>query len=241
MKVGTDGVLLGAWVSLPEGEAEKPHRILDIGTGTGVIALMLAQRTDVSTRIDAVEIEPEAAAEASGNFAASPWSDRLQVHSVSVQQWAAEPANGKRYDLIVSNPPYFMAGSDFRRGFDISEAATQPTAARVAARHAEQLPFGELISSVRMLLHPHGRFAAIFPYREAGIFIAQAASRGLFVRRIAEIRGTPRKPVKRIAVECTFDRPAREAIVSETLCIEDGAGSFTAAYRELTRDFYLKF
>ncbi len=240
MKVGTDGVLLGAWVSL----GDALQRVLDIGTGTGVIALMLAQRTASVAEpaaIDAVEVDPEASSEAAGNFAASPWAARLRVHTDPIQTYAAEYP-GERYDLIVSNPPYFMAGTDFRRGNDVSTAVVaRPSAARVAARHAEMLPYDDLIGSVLALLKPNGRFAAIFPYRESGIFIAKAADRGLFVRRLLEISGAPRKPVKRVAVECALSRAPREAIVREKLCIEDGRGTFTEAYRLLTRDFYLKF
>lgn len=242
MKVGTDGVLLGAWVSLP---ADPPmRRILDIGTGTGVIALMLAQRTATFSEpaaIDAVETDPDAAAEATLNFEVSPWSCRLRTYPVSVQRYSAGYSEPNRYDLIVSNPPYFMAGTDFRRGFDTSAAATQPSAARVAARHAEMLPYDELIDAVLALLSPTGRFAAIFPYREAGVFIAKAATRGLFAKRMLEVHGTPHKAVKRVAAEFSFDRPPREEIVRETLCIEDGKGNFTETYRALTRDFYLKF
>lgn len=240
MKVGTDGVLLGAWVS--PGNALR--RVLDIGTGTGVIALMLAQRTagtDESPVIDAVEIDPEAAAEAADNFTASPWAARLCVHGASVQDYATAYKE-ERYDLIVSNPPYFMAGTDFRRGFDRSATAVQPTAARVAARHAEALPYNELIDAVSVLLEgENGRFAAIFPYHEAGIFVAKAAARGLYAHRMLEVRGTPHKPVKRMAIEFSFRRPKPEAIVREELCIEDGAGNFTEAYRSLTQAFYLRF
>lgn len=242
MKVGTDGVLLGAWVSLSD--EEPPGRILDIGTGTGVIALMMAQRTETlsgTSVVDAVEADIPAGEEAALNFAASPWAGRLRVYVMPIQQYAAAYDKAEKYDLIVSNPPYFMAGTDFRRGFDTSAAASQPDPARVAARHAEMLPYDDLIGAVLALLRPDGRFAAIFPYREAGIFIAKAAARGLFVRRLLEVRGAPHKPVKRVAVELSLHRPAREEVVHETLCIEDGQGNFTEAYRGLTRDFYLKF
>lgn len=242
MKVGTDGVLLGAWVSVSSGVPLR--RILDIGTGTGVIALMLAQRTTLSAdapAIDAVEVDEGAASEASRNFEASPWNMCLKAHTMPIQQYAAA-YRGEHYDLIVSNPPYFMAGTDFRRGFDTSATAAQPSAARVAARHAELLPYDELIEAILLLLEPeNGRFAAIFPYRESGVFIAKAAARGLFVRRMLEVHGAPHKPVKRVAAEFSLHRPNREDIIRETLCIEDGKGNFTEEYRRLTRDFYLKF
>lgn len=253
MKIGTDGVLLGAWVTLDSQSDSAPvRRILDIGTGTGVIALMMAQRTASGVEnkaqampcIDAVEVEPEAADEAQTNFAHSPWGAHLKAHCAPIQEYAADFATSpapSKYDLIISNPPYFMAGTDFRRGFDTSSA--QPSAARIAARHAEQLPYDELIDAILLLLEPaHGRFAAIFPYQESGIFIAKAAARGLYVRRLLDVHGAPHKPVKRVAVEFSLVRPdKKEDIRRGTLCIEDGQGQFTDAYRELTRDFYLKF
>lgn len=246
MKVGTDGVLLGAWVSLNVAtEGEGLRRILDIGTGTGVVALMLAQRMAAlpvrPAAIDAVEIDEAAAGEAADNFAASPWSAHLQARHASIQCYASG-YRGARYDLIVSNPPYFMAGRDFRRGFDRSAEASLPTAQRVAARHAEALPYDDLIEAVSELLErERGRFAAIFPYREGGIFVAKAATRGLYAERILEVRGTPHKAVKRMAIEFSFRRPRPEAVVREELCIEDGRGNFTEGYRRLTQDFYLRF
>lgn len=246
MRVGTDGVLLGAWASLPAVVGTAPQRILDIGTGTGVIALILAQRTAARAAgeapmpvIDTVEVDPDTTAEAQVNFDSSPWKGIFKTHAMPVQRYAASAP--KPYDLIVSNPPYFMAGTDFRRGFDTSAAATEPSAARVAARHAEALPYDELIDAVLQLLEPKGRFAAIFPYRESGIFIAKAAARGLYMLRVLEVRGAPHKPVKRVAAEFSFIRKAKSEVVRETLCIDDGAGGFTEAYRTLTRDFYLRF
>lgn len=240
MKVGTDGVLLGAWV--PVSGREK--RILDIGTGTGVIALMLAQRTeDYGPLVDAVEVEPEAAGEAARNFERSPWADRLRVIPDSIQQYAKTAPAGL-YDLIVSNPPYFNAGLDFRRGkgWDISTGATTPTEERIAARHAEMLPYEELIAAVVNLLEPNkGRFAAIFPVHEFGIFAQGAEKAGLYVHRKLEVKGTPQKGVKRVAAEFSLNKPSGE-IIRQDLCIElVKPQEYSEEYKTLTREFYLHF
>lgn len=248
MKVGTDGVLLGAWTRLPD-VVPTGVRVLDIGTGTGVIALMMAQRLAAVQAVegdgkalpyvvDAVEVDEAAAREAEANFAASLWSGVLRGYVCPIQEYA-QTYRDEKYALVLSNPPYFMAGTDFRRGFDTSGA--MPAAARVAARHAEMLPYDDLIEAVCRVMAEGGRFAAIFPYYEAGIFIAKAAARGLYVVRMMEVRGAPHKPVKRVLVELSFQRVPREAVSHESLCIEDGRGNFTEEYRTLTRDFYLKF
>lgn len=248
MKVGTDGVLLGAWTRLPE-TTSTGGRVLDIGTGTGVIALMMAQRLAtvpavegdgkaLPYMVDAVEVDEAAAREAEANFAASPWREVLRGHVCPIQEYA-QTYRGEKYALVLSNPPYFMAGTDFRRGFDTSGA--MPAAARVAARHAEMLPYDDLIEAVCRVMAEGGRFAAIFPYYEVGIFIAKAAARGLYVVRMMEVHGAPHKPVKRVLVELSFQRVPRESVSHESLCIEDGRGNFTEEYRTLTRDFYLKF
>lgn len=235
MKVGTDGVLLGAWTELPE----RVESILDVGTGTGVIALMLAQRTEnntVPTRIDAIEIETEAAAEAEENFEASPWGERLNIYTGTFQRYASESPG---YDLIVSNPPYFLAGNDYRRGRE-TPAAT-PSRERIIARHAESLPYDELIEGVKKVLKPTGRFAAIFPYQESGIFIAKAAAAGLYCNRMLEIYALPDKPVKRIAAEFSLHRSESGARRERLVIHDPRTRDYTEAYRRLTRDFYLRF
>ncbi len=225
MKVGTDGVLLGAWVRLTGAE----RQVLDIGTGTGVIALMLAQRTDgfsAKPRIDAVEVETQAAGEARGNFGHTPWSDRLGVTCGPVQEFGIETEG--RYELIVSNPPYFM------------ESLKPPGEGRTMARHTELLPYDQLIRAVSRLLDVQsGRFAAIFPTAEFARFAQMAQAAGLRCIKRLEVRGRAGKAIKRIAGEFAL-RPLEGECVVETLCIEDQAG-FTAEYRNLTRDFYLKF
>lgn len=215
MKVGTDGVLLGAWV----GVRDTDQRILDIGTGTGVIALMMAQRCG-NARITAVEIDAPSAADARDNAAASPWSDRVEV----VECDAAVYDSPERFDLIVSNPPYFV------------DSLLPPDKGRAAARHAASLPFGELVRAVARLLAPGGRFALILPVEESRMF-CDAACGVLYPVRVTEVCSTPRSGVIRLLTEFRAE-PAAEVATSR-LVIDDGG--FTPEYRELTKDFYLKF
>lgn len=144
-KVGTDGVLLGAWVNI-----ENTNSILDIGTGTGLISLMLAQRTSGKVIIDALEIQHEDAAQAKKNVEKSLWKTIINIHEVAAQNYLS----GKKYDLIVSNPPYFI------------NSWLPPDARRTMVRHTEHLSFQDLINSVIALMGPDGRFAVVLPYTE---------------------------------------------------------------------------
>ena len=217
MKLGTDGVLLGAWVRVGESDS----RILDIGTGTGVIALMMAQRAE-NAHVTAVEIDPPSAADARDNAASSPWSARVEVVECDIADYAPE----ERYDLIVTNPPYF------------SESLLPPDAGRAAARHTESLTFAALADSVVRLLAPKGRFALILPTDEAQRFRTLAVERGLFPQRISEVWSTPRSGAIRLLAE--YGRtPLPEPPAADRIVIDDGG--FTRQYRALTKDFYLKF
>lgn len=177
MKVGTDGVLLGAWVDVRPGDA----RILDIGTGTGLIALMMAQR---AARARIVGVDVEDVAQARENADASPWGGRVEFEQCPVQEFAPL----ERFDLIVSNPPFFV---DSLTCFD---------AGRTTARHAVRLPFDELCEAVVRLLAPGGRFALILPTDEAARFLAVSRGRLVATRR-TDVRTTPRRPVKRVLLE----------------------------------------
>lgn len=220
MRVGTDGIILGSWIDVMGGE----KRILDIGCGTGLLALMMAQR-NLTAHIDAVEIEPLAAAEAELNCRNSPWTERLVVHEISVQAYAAQCT--EKYDLIVSNPPYFI------------NSPHNEQLARAAARHASLLPYADLVDAVVSLLTENGRFAAIFPYSEAGIFIAKAATAGLYCNSKLNIIPISSRPVKRIAAEFSF---TKGIVTEENLTIEtDIKGEYTEKFRELTSPFYLRF
>lgn len=217
MKVGTDGVLLGAWCAV----RDTDRRLLDIGTGTGVIALMLAQRAPAAC-VTALDIDPACVAQARDNVARSPWSGRVRTCCTPVQ--AFEDDEG--FDLIVSNPPFYV------------DSLTPPDPGRTLARHTGALPFDELVASVMRLLRPDGRFSLILPAAESARFRAAAEGR-LFEVRCTEVYTTPRSPLKRRLM--TFARrPSGEPAV-DRLTIEDASHDFSAEYRALTRDFYLKF
>lgn len=217
MKVGTDGVLLGAWVAV----GESDRRILDIGTGTGVIALMMAQRA-AGAHVTAVEIDAPSAADARDNAAASPWSGRVEVVECDIADYDTD----ERYDLILTNPPYF------------SESLLPPDRGRAAARHTDSLPFDTLAGSAVRLLASQGRFALILPTEAALRFRSIAVGRGLYPRRIAEVWSTPRSGAIRMLAEYGRE-PLAAPPAAERIVIDDGG--FTEQYRGLTKDFYLKF
>ena len=145
MKVGTDGALLGAW-------AQGGARILDVGTGTGVVALMMAQRFPMAM-VHAVEVDPLAAGQANENVVASPFADRVAVQLASLQQWAADESNGARYDAVVANPPYFQ------------QALRCPDGSRSMARHDVSLSYDDLFACTARLLTPTGVFTVVIPFR----------------------------------------------------------------------------
>lgn len=220
MKVGTDGVILGAWAALDS----STKKILDVGTGTGLIAMMIAQRAPEAL-VDAVEIDREAASEARENFERCPFSDRMQLYNSAFQSFADEC--GERYDLIVSNPPYFNG------------TYKSVDAQRTAARHRELLPTDDLIEGVLKLLNDSGRFVAIFPYSDAAVFIAKAAARGLYCSKIMEIHPKSGRAAIRMAAEFSLAPTANT--LRKSLVILDEAGVYTSDYRDLTIDFYLRF
>jgi tRNA1Val (adenine37-N6)-methyltransferase len=217
-KVGTDGVLLGSWVNIRE--ADK--RMLDIGTGCGLIALMLAQRSRPGIHIDAIDIEERDVQQAIVNVAKSPWADKVFLWHVALQDFI--PPN--QYDLIVSNPPFFV------------NSLKPPEEKRTRARHAQSLSFEDLVNHVVRLLSPQGRFAAVLPYTEANQFSALASGKNLFVLRQASFRARSTKPVERVLMEFCLENKSVEK--SEFVLYEEGGDNWTEAYRSLTRDFYLK-
>lgn len=218
MKVGTDGVLLGAWAPV----GHRPFSVLDIGAGTGLISLMLAQRSDAQ-QIDALEIDGDAYEDCVGNFEDSPWNDRLFCYHASLDDFMDE-LQDEEYDLIVSNPPFHTDG------------ISSGDAKRDRARMAESLPFSDLCEAASVLLSDIGVFCAIVPYREEAAFVGHALENELHPFRITRIKGTPETEIKRSLL--AFSREARD-IETDELVIETARHQYTADYIELTKDFYL--
>ncbi|WP_339652345.1 methyltransferase [uncultured Salegentibacter sp.] len=220
MKIGTDGVLLGAWASLEH----QPDSILDIGTGTGLIALMLAQRSP-ALLIDALEIDEDAYEQAVDNFEQSNWGDRLFCYHAAFDEFVEEMQDEEKYELIISNPPFY------------AEDYTSENASRNKARFAEALPFSELVEGVSKLLHPEGEFNTIIPHKEEKYFLALASEFGLFPKKITRVRGNETSAIKRSLLSFSF----KEIELQENeLIIEISRHNYTEAYKNLVKDFYLK-
>ncbi len=229
MKVGTDGVLLGAWVSIEN----NPQKILDIGAGTGLIALQLAQRCDAE--IDAVEVDENAFEQCVENLENSDWADRLFCYHATFQEFAEEMNNAdddeddysnepfEKYDLLISNPPFYV--EDFK---------TQ-SAARDLARFTDALPFKELIRGASTLLSETGTFALIIPRNEEQSFIDLASAKNLFPKRICRVRGSISSEEKRSLLEFSFYKVEPKI---ENLTIEIERHKYTSEYVDLVKDFY---
>lgn len=230
MKVGTDGVLLGAWTPL----INNPYNILDIGAGTGLISLMLAQRS-YAEQIDAIEIEENAYEECVDNFENSPWADRLFCYHAGLDEFVEELQEideetnefemVEQYDIIVSNPPFY------------SEDYKTPDEARDLARFVDALPFEDLIEAAYLLLSENGIFSVIIPYSSEENFIVLAKQSLLFPLKITRVKGTPTSEIKRSLL--AFTRIEQTPIIDE-LVIETTRHQYTPEYIELTKEFYLK-
>lgn len=221
-KVGTDGVLLGA-----AADVSTAKHILDIGTGTGLIALMLAQRSMAD--IAAIEPDEDSFNQACSNVEMSKWKERISVINTTLQDF--DPGI-LRFDLIVSNPPFF------------SDSLKNPDNAKAAARHNDSLKNEDLLEGVNRLLAPDsyregGRFQVIMPYVEGNILIADAQEYGLYCNRILKIKPLPTSEIRRVIL--TFSRQ-KQKTAEKFLTIEHGRRhEFTEEYKNLTKDFYLKF
>lgn len=215
MKVGTDGVLLGAWCPV-----EGAKRVLDVGTGCGVIALMVAQRNSEAV-IEGIDIDHDAVEEAALNFERSPWSGRLTAHEKDFNDLEA----GGPYDLIISNPPYF------------TDSLLPPDSGRTLARHTASLSYRQLIEGASRLLASNGQLALISPTDAEGIIVEASAFAALPVRRLTRVipveDATPKRTLWLLSRQ---DIPYRE----DTLTIAHRDGTFTPEYIDLTGAFYLK-
>jgi len=218
MKIGTDSVLLGAWTRLDS----QPNSILDIGAGTGVLALMLAQRSGAEL-IDAIEIDDAAYEQCVGNFEASDWGDRLFCYHASLDEFTEEIED--QYDLIISNPPFY------------TDTFKTENEERNKARFEDAMPFTELLKSVSKLLSPTGQFNMVIPFSEENSFIELAAKEGLYPSHILQVRGQESSPVKRSLICFTFEK---QTIKTQELIIEIARHQYTKEYTNLTKDFYLK-
>jgi tRNA1Val (adenine37-N6)-methyltransferase len=227
MKIGTDGVLLGAWATINP----DANQILDLGAGTGIIALQLAQRNAFAD-IDAIEIDDAAFEQCTDNFENSPWADRLFCYHASAQEFATEM--DEAYDLIVSNPPFY---SPSERKDESLPKGEEMKKSRKLARFNDSLPFDHLVGCVHKLLSEKGIFALILPRKEEEAFISLASEAGLFPRRICRVKGNNNSEEKRSLLEFSFQ--ASEIELTE-LTIEIERHIYTDEYRDLVKDFYLK-
>jgi len=218
MKIGTDAVLLGAWADVDS----QPNSILDIGAGTGVLTLMLAQRSGAEL-IDALEIDDAAYEQCVGNFEASDWGDRLFCYHAALDEFTEEIED--QYDLIISNPPFY------------TDTFKTENEERNKARFEDAMPFTELLKSVSKLLSPTGQFNVVIPFSEESSFIELAAKEGLYPSRILHIRGQESSPVKRSLICFRFEKLTIE---TQELIIEITRHQYTKEYTNLTKDFYLK-
>ncbi len=216
MRVNTDGVLLGAW-----GELKHAHNCLDIGTGTGLIALMMAQRCNA--QIDAVEIEEGACKDAESNFTASNWGTRLTLYNTSIQEFNKN--NKKKYDAIFCNPPFF------------ENALKSTSNEKNLARHTDSLSFEDLFRCTEDLLVPSGTFSMIIPAENETIIINTGKKYQLYPKRILEIRSHQTKPVSRLLIEFSFSTTFIE--ISDLTIYLEKTTNYTAEFINLTYEFYL--
>ena len=218
MKIGTDGVLLGAWASIET----NPFSILDIGAGTGVLSLMLAQRSHAEV-IEALEIDDLAYEQCVENFEQSPWNDRLFCYHASLEEFAEEIDD--KYDLIICNPPFY------------AEDYKTKNSQRDLARFQDAMPFEHLLESVVALLSENGTFSVVIPFSEETKFTTLASKAALYPKRITRVKGSPSSEIKRSLLEFSFLKTETE--ISE-LIIETLRHQYTEDYINLTQDFYLK-
>ena len=219
MKVGTDGVLIGAWCPVDN----NPFSVLDIGAGTGILSLMLAQRTHAE-QIDAIEIDEEAYEQCVENFENSSWSDRLFCYHAGLDEFVDEPDD--EYDIIISNPPFY------------SEDYKTNNEQRDLARFQDALPFEDLVEAASLLLSENGIFAVIIPFKEEERFIDLCAKSELFPIKVTRVKGSRTTPIVRSLL--AFKRYELSVLEADELVVEINRHEYTNNYINLTKDFYIK-
>lgn len=221
MKIGTDTVLLGAWAAIVQASS-----ILDIGTGTSILALMAAQRNP-NAIIHAVEIEKEASEQAAENILRSPWTQRISLFHQSIQDYTQQTTT--LFDSILSNPPYF----DHKASSHISDEARQK------ARHTSELSFETLLHCVQKLLHPQGNCSVILPVQEGNHFIQQALAMGFYLKTLTKVQPRADKEANRLLIELV--KYSSETIENQIAIRNAGKGQqdYTEAYKGLHSGFYL--
>ena len=220
MKIGSDGVLLGAWCPTDN----QTFSVLDIGAGTGVLSLMLAQRSNAE-QIDAIEIDENAFEQCVENFENSPWNDRLYCYHAALDEFVEEMED-QEYDLIISNPPFYF--EDYKT--DNSQ--------RDLARFQDALPFDDLVKAIQLLLSENGIFAVIIPFKEEEKFIDLCLKAGLYPVKVTRVKGTPTAEIKRSLL--AFKRYELSVLTADELVIEIARHQYTKEYIALCQDFYLK-
>lgn len=220
MKIGTDGVLLGAWCPIDN----HPFSVLDIGAGTGIISLMIAQRSKAE-QIDAIEIDENAFEQCVENFESSPWSDRIYCYHAALDEFVDEMED-EEYDLIISNPPFY------------SENYKSDNNSRDLARFQDALPFEDLVEAAQLLLSENGIFAVIIPFKEEEKFIDLCAEAELYPVKVTRVKGTLSSEIKRSLL--AFKRYELSVLTADELIIETARHQYTEEYIALTQDFYLK-
>ena len=217
MKVNTDGVLLGAWINI-----DGAKTVLDVGAGTGLISLMIAQRSEAE--ITGVEIEKNAAEEAFQNVRNSKWSDRIIIQNSPFQDFVA--ISKSKFDIIVSNPPFFSNG------------IKNSNPHRAIARHNQSLPFGEIIAGAKKLLSENGKLALILPWDQAQEFIDKSIRENLYLTRSTEVKPFPDKEPNRCLME--FRREKKVILKTQMSIYDESRFEYTDEFKRMAGDFYLK-
>jgi tRNA1Val (adenine37-N6)-methyltransferase len=216
MKVGTDGILLGSWVN-----TKNIQSILEIGTGSGVIALMLAQKTNA--KITAIDIDKNSISQAKKNIANSKWPKQIVTQNISFQDFIK--SSNKTFDLIVTNPPFF------------DNSLKSPEAKKNLAKHNDNLSYEDLILGIKKILSVNGSFYTIFPYSEGMIFMAKAQLMNLFCTKTLLIKPNIKKPVNRILFKFQFNKSAK--IIENKITIKNENNTFSKEFVDLTKDYYM--